>query len=58
MTILDACVKVAVELEADNKRLRGALRDIKKDQGHVSINNGTSTLGLFIDMVLKGAING
>lgn len=35
--------------------LQSALVDIRTLLGDTSINNGTSTLGLFIDMVLKAA---
>lgn len=34
------------------ERLRTGLADIKRDKGHVSINNGTATLGDFIRQLL------
>jgi hypothetical protein len=33
---------------------RTAMLDIKRHYGHVSINSGTSTLGLFCDMIIAG----
>lgn len=41
------------ELTAQVERLCSALRGIRREFGHMSINNGTSTLGLFVDAVLK-----
>ncbi len=34
-------------------RLSSGLRGIRREFGHMSINNSTSTLGLFIDMLLE-----
>lgn len=45
------------ELDEEIYRLRSALRGIRREFGHMSINNGTSTLGLFIDAALKNDVN-
>jgi hypothetical protein len=41
---------------AEIERLRAGLRGIRREFGHQSINNGTSTLGLFIDMLVRNDI--
>jgi hypothetical protein len=40
------------DLIAKLDRVCSAMRDIKRECGHREINNGTSTLGLFIDQIL------
>ena len=42
--------------QAEIERLRSGLRGIRREFGHMSINNGTSTLGLFIDMLVKNDV--
>ena len=46
-------VVAANEAEAIIVRLSAGLRGIRREFGHMSINNGTSTLGLFIDMLFE-----
>jgi len=42
------------DMQAENERLRRGLLDIKRNCGHVRINDDTGTLGLFVDQITKG----
>ena len=45
-------------LAAEIERLRAGLRGIRREFGHASINNGTSTLGRFIDLLVRNDVVG
>ena len=44
---------VEVELKAEVERLTKGLQEIKRYHGDVPINNGTSTMGHCVDLILK-----
>jgi len=44
------------QLRAENERLQSGLRSIRRECGYRSINNGTATLGGFIDMLLRNDV--
>jgi len=43
-------------LLAENERLQSGLRGIRREFGYRSINNGTATLGGFINMLLRNDV--
>jgi hypothetical protein len=54
--IVNECNDLLAAKDAEIERLRAGLRGIRREFGHMSINNGTSTLGLFIDMLVNNDV--